>query len=115
MNALANKALAAGHSLVIWYRTTPADRAVAEEAAWMQRFGLPPWNRRDERSLKANLQCPDIVPSMWIEEGITTALTDGLDQGRRVSPQGLHLPHGCRRPMGLAQFASSRMMSAQTF
>ena len=55
VNALANRALTAGHSLVIWYRTTLAEHAGAEEAAWMQKFGVPPWNRRDERSLNADL------------------------------------------------------------
>ena len=49
INALANRALSDGHSLVIWYRTTPPERAQAEEALWMQRFGMPSWNRRDER------------------------------------------------------------------
>jgi hypothetical protein len=49
VNALANRALTAGRSLVIWYRTTPPEHAAVEEAAWMQRFGVPPWNRRDER------------------------------------------------------------------
>ena len=49
VNALANQSLTAGHTLVIWYRTTSAESARDEEALWMQRFGLPPWNRRDER------------------------------------------------------------------
>jgi hypothetical protein len=49
VNALANHALAAGHTLVIWCRTTSPETARDEEALWMQRFGLPPWNRRDER------------------------------------------------------------------
>lgn len=50
VNALANQSLASGHTLVIWCRTTSAELAKEEEAAWMQLFGLPPWNRRDERS-----------------------------------------------------------------
>jgi hypothetical protein len=50
VNALANRALADGHTLAIWYRTTEAGEARAVEADWMQHFGIPPWNRRDERS-----------------------------------------------------------------
>lgn len=49
VNALVNQALVAGHTIVIWYRTTPAERASADEAVWMQRFGVPSWNRRGER------------------------------------------------------------------
>ncbi len=49
VNALANRALNAGHTLVIWYRTTTAESARAEESLWMQRFGRPPWNLLDER------------------------------------------------------------------
>jgi hypothetical protein len=49
VNALVNLALAADRALVIWYRTTPPEHAKPEEAVWMQRFGMPPWNRRDER------------------------------------------------------------------
>lgn len=49
VNALANLSLTAGHTLMIWYRTTSPELAKKEESAWMQRFGVPPWNRRDER------------------------------------------------------------------
>ena len=49
INALANQSLASGHTLVIWCRTMSGERAREEESLWMQRFGLPPWNRRDER------------------------------------------------------------------
>jgi hypothetical protein len=49
VNALANKALADGHQLVIWYRVTPAGVAKAEEREWMRKFGRPSWNLRLER------------------------------------------------------------------
>lgn len=49
VNDLANRSLADGHTLVIWYRTLEPSTARPEESAWMRRFGLPPWNRRDER------------------------------------------------------------------
>ena len=49
MNALANRSRTDGRTRVIWYRPMEADQARHEEAAWMHRFGLPPWNRRDER------------------------------------------------------------------
>jgi hypothetical protein len=49
VNALANRSIAGGHTLVIWYRTMEGDAARRAESAWMHRFGLPPWNRRDER------------------------------------------------------------------
>lgn len=52
INGLANESLAAGHTLVIWYRTTLKENAPSEEAAWMERFGVPPWNRREERSTR---------------------------------------------------------------
>lgn len=48
INALANQALARGDNLVIWFRATEAAAAPFAEAAWMQRFGMPPWNRRLE-------------------------------------------------------------------
>jgi hypothetical protein len=51
INALANLSLAAGRTLVIWYRAMSADEAREAESLWMQRFGLPRWNRRDERPL----------------------------------------------------------------
>lgn len=49
INAMANAALIDGKKIVLWYRVTDAADAKVEEAAWMSRFGLPPWNRRDER------------------------------------------------------------------
>jgi hypothetical protein len=49
INALANAALASGKALTIWYRVTEAEQAGAEEARWMMTFGMPEWNRRDER------------------------------------------------------------------
>ena len=49
INGLANVALAAGSSLVIWCRVTSPDEALTEEATWMTRHGKPPWNRRLER------------------------------------------------------------------
>lgn len=49
VNALANAALSAGSTVEIWYRETTADEAAGVEAAWMGQFGLPVWNRRDER------------------------------------------------------------------
>jgi hypothetical protein len=48
VNALANQALADGHTLAIWHRTTPAKDARREEARWMERFGRPIWNLRLE-------------------------------------------------------------------
>jgi hypothetical protein len=48
VNALANTAFMAGRVLTIWYRVTT--EGVSEEASWMERFGLPVWNRRLERS-----------------------------------------------------------------
>jgi hypothetical protein len=49
INALANRSLAEGHTLAIWYRTMSADGARTQEGRWMQQFGLPAWNRPDER------------------------------------------------------------------
>ena len=49
INALANRALAAGQEIRIWYRATLAENAGPEESLWMSEFGVPPWNRRDER------------------------------------------------------------------
>jgi hypothetical protein len=49
INALANRVLSDGHVLTIWYRTTQADEARYVEAEWMRNFGIPPWNRRDDR------------------------------------------------------------------
>ena len=50
VNALANQALACGHQLTIWYRVTPAEHALIEEARWMTAHGKPEWNRRLEQS-----------------------------------------------------------------
>jgi hypothetical protein len=50
VNALANQALADGHQLTIWYRVTPAEHALIEEAGWMAAHGKPEWNRRLEQS-----------------------------------------------------------------
>jgi hypothetical protein len=50
VNALANQALAGGHHLIIWYRGTPAQQALMEEARWMAAHGKPEWNRRLEQS-----------------------------------------------------------------
>lgn len=41
INMLANAALAAGSSLVIWYRVTDPFRAAAEEAAWCRASASP--------------------------------------------------------------------------
>lgn len=49
INSLANLALAAGRTISIWYRITVAENALRAEAEWMHQFGLPAWNRRDER------------------------------------------------------------------
>ena len=49
INALANQSLRARHSLAILHRTMVAGRSGQEEVLWMRRFGLPKWNRRDER------------------------------------------------------------------
>lgn len=49
VNCLANRSLAEGRSLVIWYRTMSASEAQQAEASWMKQFGMPAWNRRDER------------------------------------------------------------------
>jgi hypothetical protein len=51
VNALANAVLASGGELVIWYRVTAAENAASAEAAWMQRFTKPIWNRRIEREV----------------------------------------------------------------
>jgi len=48
INQLANASIVNGHSLAIWYRTLEAREARNEESSWMQRFGLPAWNRRNE-------------------------------------------------------------------
>jgi hypothetical protein len=48
VNALANSALIAGRTLTLWYRAT--QDGVAEEAAWMAKFGLPIWNLRLEKA-----------------------------------------------------------------
>ena len=50
VNALANRALAGGHQLTVWYRVTLGEDALVEEARWMARHGKPEWNRRLERS-----------------------------------------------------------------
>jgi hypothetical protein len=50
VNALANQALVNGHQLTIWYRVTPAEQALVEEARWMGAHGRPEWNRRLEQS-----------------------------------------------------------------
>lgn len=49
VNCLANKSLSEGRRLVLWYRTVPASESQQAEASWMRQFGMPPWNRRDER------------------------------------------------------------------
>ncbi|MEZ5343768.1 MAG: hypothetical protein R2706_20735 [Acidimicrobiales bacterium] len=49
VNALANSALADGRRIAIWYQTTEASEAKKVEAAWMDSFGVPEWNLRDER------------------------------------------------------------------
>jgi hypothetical protein len=49
INALANRSLADGHRLAIWYRLTPTGEVVAEEARWMTKHGKPDWNRRLEQ------------------------------------------------------------------
>jgi hypothetical protein len=48
INAVANAALSQGSRIVIWYRVTPPEDALNEEARWMTTFGAPPWNRRNE-------------------------------------------------------------------
>lgn len=50
INALANKALSSGQVIAIWYCITSAEEAASVEAQWMATFGMPRWNRRDERS-----------------------------------------------------------------
>ncbi len=50
INWLANQALAAGSTITIWYRTTSAEDARSEESAWMEQFGIPRRNLRDERA-----------------------------------------------------------------
>lgn len=49
VNALANLALRDGHELTLWYRVTGSLDALAAEADWMRRYGLPAWNRQDRR------------------------------------------------------------------
>jgi hypothetical protein len=49
INALANQELSQGHKLSVWYRSVGVGDPKAEEADWMREFGLPLWNRRDER------------------------------------------------------------------
>ena len=49
INAVANRALADGHRLTIWYRLTRAADARAAEARWMAQHGKPEWNRRLEQ------------------------------------------------------------------
>ena len=51
INQLANASIANGRSLVIWYRVLNAEEARHEESLWMQRFGMPSWNRKDEGRL----------------------------------------------------------------
>jgi hypothetical protein len=48
VNALANAALTSGHTIRIWYQVTDVTYVRAEEARWMNTFGLPAWNRRIE-------------------------------------------------------------------
>jgi hypothetical protein len=48
INALANRVLADGGSIVLWYRVTEAADARAAEAEWMKLHGMPEWNRRAE-------------------------------------------------------------------
>lgn len=49
INALANLSLSSSRELVIWYKITEAEQAKVEESLWMRKFGLPSWNRKDER------------------------------------------------------------------
>jgi hypothetical protein len=50
INALANVALAEGGEIEIWYRVTNLDESARAESEWMDLHGVPPWNRRDERT-----------------------------------------------------------------
>jgi hypothetical protein len=50
INALANAALAQGAEIEIWYRVTNPDESARAESEWMDLHGVPPWNRRDERT-----------------------------------------------------------------
>jgi len=50
INALANAALAQGGEIEIWYRVTNPDESGRAESEWMDLHGVPPWNRRDERT-----------------------------------------------------------------
>jgi hypothetical protein len=50
INAFANAALAQGGEIEIWYRVTNPDESGRAESKWMDLHGVPPWNRRDERT-----------------------------------------------------------------
>jgi len=50
INALANAALAQGREIEIWFRVTNSDESGRAESEWMDLHGMPPWNRRDERT-----------------------------------------------------------------
>jgi hypothetical protein len=49
INAIANAVIVDRRSITIWYRVTPSESTQFEESNWMRNFGIPPWNRRDER------------------------------------------------------------------
>lgn len=46
INALANRELASGARLSLWYRTTSSEAALAAEAEFIRVYGRPPWNRQ---------------------------------------------------------------------
>ena len=48
VNALANRSLANGRVVSIWYRVTTSRDAALQERSWMAAFGKPAWNRRIE-------------------------------------------------------------------
>jgi hypothetical protein len=50
INALANAALDQGGEIEIWCRITHSDGSGRAESEWMDLHGVPPWNRRDERT-----------------------------------------------------------------
>jgi hypothetical protein len=47
---LANAALDKGEEIEIWYRITNAEESLRDESEWMDQYGVPAWNRRDERT-----------------------------------------------------------------
>jgi hypothetical protein len=54
INTLANAACDEGSEIKIWYQVTRSTEAKGRESAWMERFGVPRWNRRDERNTRRN-------------------------------------------------------------